>query len=378
MKRILIVEDDAAIRKGLAAALQEEQYEVLTARDGEEGYETARREKPDAIILDLMLPKKNGQDVCRDLRKEGDNVPILMLTAHSRASDIAGGLELGADDYLTKPFDVRVFLAKIKVLLKHKVELQKAADRAERLSGDMEEARRIQESLFPKKLPATSGWEFAGLCRPARSVGGDYYDIFEVAPGKVLFALGDVSGKGLGPSLLMSSVHTAIRTRAASAWGEPLKLITELNRHLLASTPPETFVTLFLGVLDLSSGRLLYVNCAHPPPILMRSESWEPARLTEGGLILGILEGHEYRQGDYRINPGDVLVLFSDGVTEAANRQDEMFEEKGLLSLLDKVRGLEAGAVLERTLAAVDGFAAQAEQADDISLVVIRRKGPGL
>ncbi|MCI0330499.1 MAG: response regulator transcription factor [candidate division Zixibacteria bacterium] len=123
MKRILIIEDDAAIRKGLTAALQDEHYEVLTAGDGEEGYQTARREKPDAIILDLMLPKKNGQDVCRELRKEGIFTPILMLTSKKQEMDKVLGLELGADDYVTKPFGIRELLARIKALLRRKVEI---------------------------------------------------------------------------------------------------------------------------------------------------------------------------------------------------------------------------------------------------------------
>jgi len=128
MKRILIIEDDAAIRKGLTVALQEEHYEVLTAADGEEGYQAARREKPDAIILDLMLPKKNGQDVCRDLRKEGVQTPILMLTSKKQEMDKVLGLELGADDYVTKPFGIRELLARIKALLRRKVEIATAIE----------------------------------------------------------------------------------------------------------------------------------------------------------------------------------------------------------------------------------------------------------
>jgi two-component system alkaline phosphatase synthesis response regulator PhoP len=123
MKRILIVEDDPAIRKGLSAALKDEPYEVLMAADGEEGYRAAKRENLDLIILDIMLPGKSGQDICRDLRREGSFIPILMLTSKKQETDKVLGLELGADDYVTKPFGIRELLARIKALLRRKGEI---------------------------------------------------------------------------------------------------------------------------------------------------------------------------------------------------------------------------------------------------------------
>ncbi len=125
MRRILVIEDDPAIRKGLSSALQAEPYEVLTSADGEEGYQTAKKENVDLIILDLMLPRKNGQDICRDLRKEGISTPILMLTSKKQETDKVLGLELGADDYVTKPFSIRELLARIRALLRRKGELLK-------------------------------------------------------------------------------------------------------------------------------------------------------------------------------------------------------------------------------------------------------------
>ncbi len=128
MKRILVVEDDPAILRGLEAALSEEHYEVLPASDGERGYNVARRENVDLIILDLMLPKKNGMDICRDLRKDGVNTPILMLTSKKQETDKVLGFELGADDYVTKPFSIRELMARIKALLRRKAEPTKDLD----------------------------------------------------------------------------------------------------------------------------------------------------------------------------------------------------------------------------------------------------------
>ena len=158
MKRILIVEDDPAILKGLEASLREEHYDVLSAMDGEKGFHMAKRENIDLIILDVMLPNKNGQDICRDLRKEGVNTPILMLTSKKQEMDKVVGLELGADDYVTKPFSVRELQARIKALLRRKAELKKEID--ECAFGDVYVDFRKQEATMKKKPLKLSAKEF--------------------------------------------------------------------------------------------------------------------------------------------------------------------------------------------------------------------------
>ncbi|MEE9288031.1 MAG: response regulator transcription factor [Bacteroidota bacterium] len=158
MKKILVVEDDPAILKGLEASLQAEHYEVLAATDGEKGYQMGKRENIDLIILDLMLPKKHGQDVCRDLRRDGVNTPILMLTSKKQELDKVLGLELGADDYVTKPFSTRELLARIKALLRRKVELKKDID--EYAFGNVHVDFRKQEAIKKNKTLKLSAKEF--------------------------------------------------------------------------------------------------------------------------------------------------------------------------------------------------------------------------
>jgi sigma-B regulation protein RsbU (phosphoserine phosphatase) len=218
------------------------------------------------------------------------------------------------------------------------------------------------------------GWEFAGICKPAKAVGGDYYDIFEAVPGKVVVALGDVSGKGLGASFLMSSVHGSIRTRITSCINEPLKLIEELNAYLLSSTSKNIFVTLFFGIIDLETGKLSYVNCGHPPAILIRKGENQQERLTRNGPGLSMLAGAHFSQGECLLQNGDTVVIYSDGVTEAKNNQEEMYDEERLSELLNDVSELDATAMMNKILKSVDGFASGAEQADDISVIVVKRK----
>jgi len=347
MKQILVVEDNPDIRTWLVECLRRVPYDVVTASDGNAGYALAKREDIDLILLDHMLPGKTGREVCRNLRREGIKTPVLMLTSEASQTDKVLTLGMGADDYLTKPFEMRELLARISTLLKRKDELDSALEHAAELSRELETARHVQQKLFPKKLPVSEGWEFAATCRPAGAVGGDYYDLFEVAPGKILIALGDVSGKGLGASLLMAGVQATIRSRAEVCLDSPFKLIAEVNRNVLSSSSPEDFLSLFLGVLDLESGCLTYLNCGHPPPLLMHRGALVPEKLVEGGLLLGVMESSPYSLGNCTLNPGDVLIVFSDGVTEAANKEEEMFEEDRLLQLLQETPKRSAPTLLD-------------------------------
>lgn len=158
MKRILVVEDDPAILKGLVASLEEEHYDVLTAVDGERGYDLGKKENIDLIILDIMLPKKNGQDVCRDLRRDGVQTPILMLTSKKQETDKVVGLELGADDYVTKPFSIRELHARVKALLRRKSDLQKTVE--EYSFGNVHLDFKKQEARRKGKAVALSAKEF--------------------------------------------------------------------------------------------------------------------------------------------------------------------------------------------------------------------------
>jgi serine phosphatase RsbU (regulator of sigma subunit) len=260
-------------------------------------------------------------------------------------------------------------------LQENKANLIAMAKREAQVARDFEIARKVQEDLFPDALPDEPGWEFAAMCRPAKAVGGDYYDIFEVAEGKVLFAQGDVAGKGLGASLVMASVHAIIRSWAGTSHTEPSKLIAELNTYLISSSAPETFVTLFLGILDTVSGGVRYVNCGHPPVLVHCCSAGSMEELTTGGPLLGVVPGDHYETGEFKLAKSDSLVLVSDGVTEAKNPKDDMFEMEGLLATVrSDGSDRRAGEIMESIVNAVDRFAEGSEQADDISVLVLRMK----
>jgi sigma-B regulation protein RsbU (phosphoserine phosphatase) len=242
---------------------------------------------------------------------------------------------------------------------------------------ELETARLVQQHLFPRELPRAPGWDWAGLCRPARAVAGDNYDLFEAAPGQVAVALGDVSGKGLGPALIMASLHALVRSRLPHRLADLTGLVAELDRYLRAGTPEAMFVTLFLGVLDVRTGRLRYVNAGHPAPFLFEGQGGEARRLSVGGTVLGIVPGAAYDGGAAELRPGSLLTLFSDGLSEADSDSGERFGEARVGAVLRASGALPAAAVLGRLLEAVARFTGSAEPADDLSLVVIRRQSEG-
>lgn len=234
-------------------------------------------------------------------------------------------------------------------------------------------ARRIQESLFPTELPRIRDWEFAAACRPAREVGGDYYDVFPRGDGQVVVALGDVAGKGVGPAMVMAGVRSAIRSRLASGDTDPGRLLTDIGNDLFASTPAEIFVTLFVGILDPASGSMRYASAGHPPPILIQSSGETMVRPEVGGPLAGAFVGAVYEEGRTRLGSGGVFVLFSDGLTEASDESGEMYEEARIVGAMRSVPEPSATAILARLLANLEEFRGGAAQSDDVTILVLRR-----
>jgi sigma-B regulation protein RsbU (phosphoserine phosphatase) len=278
------------------------------------------------------------------------------------------GAKLSEEPYSSEDRDLLVTVSHHVALALENAELLEVARREAQLSRDVEIARDIQRRLFPSSLPKMPGWEFAGRCIPAGQVGGDYYDIFEVDSHNIVLSLGDVSGKGLGASFIMSSVHAAIRTKKVMLLQDPVSVLEELNTYLMDSTTLATFVSLFLAVLDTRNGAMRYVNCGHPPALVFRMGSRDVRYLSEGSTLLGCFPRIAIGIGETRLEPGDIIVVYSDGVTEAMDRTERQF---GLDLLSQAVRESSevAEALMARILSDIAIFRGEAEQSDDISLI---------
>src|SRR6516164_7570245 len=210
MAKILIVEDEPGIAFGLESDLQTEGYEVAVVGDGAEAVCRAGTEAFDLILLDVMLPHKDGFEVCRELRQTGVSTPIVMLTAKSGEFDKVLGLDLGADDYVTKPFSPRELRARIRAALRHQPGEPANPD----LQRQLRVAREVQQRFFPTHRPLLATLDYAAFCQPALGMSGDYYDLLDLGNGRLGLLVADVVGKGVPAALLMAFIHAAIRTHA--------------------------------------------------------------------------------------------------------------------------------------------------------------------
>jgi len=367
MSRILIVEDDPAILCGLRDNLEFESHKVLTATDGEAGYRSLCENSPDLVILDLMLPKLSGYDLCRRVRGEGFNAPILMLSARSQEGDRLLGLDLGANDYVSKPFSLRELLARVRALLRHEREHHQDE---ERLTGELKLAEKVQQELFPKVLPKAPGLDYAGICRPARGVSGDYYDFLALGEGKLGLLLADVSGKGMSAALLGASLHAAVRANAPGAGVHCGEVLASANARLFDTSTAERYATVFYGVYDPASRMLTYANAGHCPPMLIRQGAC--IRLDSITPPAGLLAVMPALQNSIKLVSGDWLLIFSDGIPEATNEAGEEFGDDGLLNALGRLGSGTAAEVCEGIVNEVRHHGREQRQADDITLIAVR------
>ncbi len=255
--------------------------------------------------------------------------------------------------------------------------LQTVADEVaqrERLNREVEIAREVQERLFPQKLPIIWGLDYAGHCRPALGVGGDYYDFLALPEGKLGIAIGDVSGKGIAAALMMASLQASLRGEATRAPENLAAAVSSINRLVYEASSSNRYATFFYGQYDPAQGRFDYVNAGHNPPMLFHGagENTTVTRLEPGGTVIGLLESSRYEQGSVRLGPGDVLIAFTDGISEAMDPNDEEWGED---RLIDAIRGCSissAQQLLECVFDAATRFAGTAPQHDDMTLVVVR------
>ena len=258
--------------------------------------------------------------------------------------------------------------------------LQTVADevaKRERLNREVEIAREVQERLFPQKLPVIAGLDYAGHCRPALGVGGDYYDFLALPQGSLGIAIGDVSGKGIAAALMMASLQASLRSEATRAPENLAAAVANINRLVYEASASNRYATFFYGQYDPAQGKFDFVNAGHNSPMLLhQGDGGKVTRLEPGGTVVGLIENVEYQQGSVRITPGDLLVAFTDGISEAMNLEDEEWGED---RLLDSIRGCQtktAQEMLETIFAAATQFAGAAPQHDDMTLVVLRAFAP--
>lgn len=254
-------------------------------------------------------------------------------------------------------------------LLVNLLVLLEVADRLS-LKNDLEVAREIQFAMLPHDTFRAAGVEAAGQTRPANTVGGDFYDILALDNGRVLLVLGDVAGKGSPAALLMALLLAMLRTLANEDFS-PEGLVTRLNQLVYSQTPGSRFITMFLGILDPVSGELTYVNAGQTPPLLLSGGTATP--LATGGMALGMFDAATYSSERCLMDPRDLLVMYSDGITEAENAAGDPFDETGLTRYLERIVSIPIAEIGPRLIGEVARYAQRTKFADDLTVLAVRR-----
>jgi sigma-B regulation protein RsbU (phosphoserine phosphatase) len=295
---------------------------------------------------------------------------VVPLSAGQRAEGfLAVGERVSGLPFTEEDREFAQTLARQAVAALESVRLHRLGVEQQRRDREMQIAREIQQSLFPRSCPEIPGFEVAALSDPCQEVGGDHYDFIPLEGGRLALAVADVSGKGAPASILMASVHASLRAMAGSS--PPAALMGRLNQFMVASTQENKYVTLFYAELDPATRRVVYVNGGHVPPCRVRVDG-KSERLLAGGPALGLLAGADYESGEAVLEPGEVLAVVTDGVTEAASPEDREFGDEGVLRVLCANRSQGAQAVLDALVRSVRSWTGPAGCSDDLTALVLK------
>jgi sigma-B regulation protein RsbU (phosphoserine phosphatase) len=372
--RVLVVDDVKTNVDILVEALKDE-YKVAVALSGEQALRAIERNPPDLVLLDIVMPDLDGYEICRRLRAADAtrDLPVMFLSSLEDVKDKARGFEVGGNDYLTKPFEILEVKARVRSLLKAKNYADAVREAAER---DLRISREIQTGLLPADIASQvrgSGIEVEALLEPARQVGGDLFEVRRLADGRILVAVGDVSGKGIPAALFMAVAMTILRSMARQGH-PPEEILRQLNDELLTQNPRGMFVTMQLMVFDPAARRVTCASAGHHAAVRI-SHGETGLAFNTSGRVLGLLPAEEIRSETLDLAPGDTFVLFTDGVSEAFDPNGDLFGEERLLAHLDSANGEETRDMAHGILDAVRRHAAGAKQSDDITVMCVRYAG---
>lgn len=373
---ILVVDDTPANLRLLSQMLNEQGYNVRPVLDGRLALAAAQAKPPDLILLDIRMPDLNGYQVCEQLKDDSrtQDIPIIFISALDAVQDKVKAFTVGGVDYITKPFHIEEVLARVETHLALR-KLQEQLEFAnQKMAQELALAGEVQEGFFPQELPDISGWQLSVKMKSARETSGDFFDVIPLPRGYYGILMADVVDKGVAAALFMALSWSLVRTYATDFPTHPELVLTSVNQRILEDTTAQQFVTVFYAVLDPASGRFVYASAGHSPPIIFNSQSGELLqRLEHTGKPLGLFEDEVWEQGEIELSPGDVVVVYTDGVSEAQNEQQEFFDENGLVASVKRHLGSPADDITQGILSDMEEFIAGAPQVDDIGIAVLMR-----
>ena len=376
--RILVVDDEPDLEPLMLQRMRRDirsgRYKFVFAQNGVEALEKLRQENNiDMVLSDINMPQMDGLTLLEQIPKVDPNIRSVIISAYGDMKNIRAAMNRGAFDFVTKPVDFEDLQLTIDRTLRNMAEWREALqsrDRLVALQNELDVARGMQQSILPTRFPKDPSYAVYGKMQPARNVGGDFFDVMYLNDGRVGLAVADVSDKGVPAALFMMSSRTLLKG-AAIGVGLPGEVLREVNDLLIEDNEGGMFVTLLYAVYDPSSRELTYANGGHNSPLVVHPDGTSALFPLTDGIALGIAPDLSYKQNTVTLSPGDSVIFYTDGVTEAMNSEEEEF---GLDPLSEFFRTNPPENPEETTAAvfdAVNAFAGEMAQSDDITCLVL-------
>lgn len=380
--RVLVVDDEsdleALIRQRFRRDVLERKFEFFFAANGEEALAVLDAESGISLVLtDLNMPRMDGLTLLNHLAERDSTLKAIVISAYGDLENIRSAMNRGAFDFLTKPIDFHdldVTIDKTRREIERMRSDREARDALMVLRHELEFANRIQRSMLPQTPPAAvqrGQIELVGRMEPAKEIGGDFYDYIMLPSGRLVLTVGDVSGKGMPAALFMAMTRTLLRSAAFNGRA-PAEACRRVNDILCQDDHNGMFVTAFYSEFDLDSRRLEYCNAGHNSPFLIRPDGTVSALPAIGGIVLGIRSEQVFEAGELVFEPGDALVMYTDGATEAMNPDRQLFGEERLFELLRELGTAPLSELVNAIYDRVAEFAAGARRHDDITVLAMR------
>jgi phosphoserine phosphatase RsbU/P len=369
---VLVVDDSPVNLQVLVRTLHGTGHRILAARDGRTALDIMQRARPDLVLLDVMMPDVDGFEVCRAIKSDPawQDTIVIFLSALGDVSDKVSGLQLGAADYITKPIQAEEVLARVATHLTRQYlerELRRSRDR---LNRELASAGRMQRLILPPRLPEHPGIQFAASYQTSRHAGGDYYDVLPLGSGAYGVMVADVSGHGAPAAIIMAMIRAALHSHPA-IHADPAAVLRTLNDHFEYLWDTEMFATAVYATVDASSRDVRIACAGHPHPLLVRAGE-EPRALAVDAvppILMMPFDGVPITA--FQLQPGDRVLFYTDGVTERADAQGQMYDLPRLARALASAASLSPATLVDHVVADLERFAAGHEPEDDLTLVAI-------
>lgn len=382
-RKILVVDDEPDLQilmlQKFRQKVKSKEYEFLFAEDGTEAIQSIETNKDVVLILsDINMPRMDGLTLLNELQAlNRPELKTIMVSAYGDMENIRTAMNRGAYDFVTKPIDFKDMETTIEKTLREIDRLSKSKELEEQLESlnfDLDMAARIQQKILHQDFPVfpdDKRFDIYANMMAAKHVGGDFYDFFKFDDDHLAFFIGDVAGKGMPAAIYMAVCRTMLKA-IGSEVPEPDKCLFKVNNMLIPESDISTFVTVFYGVLNVVTGELTYCNGGHNLPYLVTAEGAVKEIDDVGGLLLGKFDDAPYAMGTLEMNPGETLVTFTDGITEAENEEEQYFDEERVVAYLEKNPKKPLGSQVKGLFLEVMKFAGSATQSDDITVLAVR------